>query len=198
MSKEYRFKTPIRKDEIVQLRAGDIIYISGEVFTSRDRTQKLILENRSKLPFSLQGLVEFHAGPIVRRRNSGWEVVSIGPTTSFRMENNEYDFIKDTGIIGVVGKGGMGSKTREACKEFKAFYGVLPGGIAALLAKRVTRVIGAYWLEELGIPEAMWRLEVQDLGPITVVIDAYGNDLYEDLEKRVSRNLSKLLRDLED
>ena len=198
LAKRYRLRTPIRKEEVAQLQVGDTVYISGEVFTSRDRTQKLILENKDRLPFLPQGLVEFHAGPIVRKEGSEWKVVSIGPTTSFRMKNNEYIFIKETRIAGVVGKGGMESKTREACKEFKAFYGVLPGGTAALLAKRVTRVLGVYWIEELGIPEAMWHLEVQDLGPITVVIDAFGNDLYEDLEKRVGENLSKLLRSLED
>jgi len=198
LAREHRLRTPIEKYDVAKLQAGDIVYLSGEVFTSRDRTQKLILENKDKLPFSPQGLIEFHAGPIVRKEGSEWKVVSIGPTTSFRMESGEYDFIKETGIAGVVGKGGMGSRTREACREFKSFYGVLPGGAAALLAKRIKRVIGVYWLEEIGIPEAMWHLEVKDLGPITVVIDVYGNDLYEHLAKRISGNLSKLLGNLED
>lgn len=196
MPKEYRFRTPLKKDEAIRFRVGDVLYVSGEVFTSRDRTQNLILESGSKLPISLQGLVEFHAGPIVRRKNSEWEVVSIGPTTSLRMENKEYEFIRETGIAGVIGKGGMGSKTREACGEFKAFYGVLPGGAAALIAKSVKRIIGVYWLEELGVPEAMWHLEVENLGPITVVIDAFGNDLYDDLRKRVEENLSRALKSL--
>ncbi len=198
MAKEHGLRTPLKKDEVARLSVGDVLYVSGEVFTSRDRTQNLILESGSKLPISLQGLVEFHAGPIVRRKNSGWEVVSIGPTTSLRMESNEHEFIRETGIAGVIGKGGMGSKTREACREFKAFYGVLPGGAAALIAKSVKRIIGVYWLEELGVPEAMWHLEVENLGPITVVIDAFGNDLYEDLRKRVDENLSRALKSLEE
>lgn len=197
LTREYRLRTPIGKDEVVQLRSGDVLYVSGEVFTSRDRTQKLILENRNRLPVPLQGLVEFHAGPIVRRKDSNWEIVSIGPTTSFRMENNEYEFINGTGIGGIIGKGGMGSRTREACREFKAFYGILPGGAAALIAKRVKRIIGVYWLEELGIPEAMWHLEVADLGPIMIVIDAFGEDLYEDLRRRIGENLSRILKSLE-
>lgn len=194
MARGQRLRTPLEKEEVARLKAGDIIYVSGEVFTSRDRTQKLILENRDKLPFSPKGLLEFHAGPIVRREGSEWKVVSIGPTTSFRMENSEYGFIKETGIAGVIGKGGMGSKTREACREFKAFYGVLPGGAAALIAKSVKRIIGVYWLEELSVPEAMWHLEVENLGPITVVIDSFGNDLYEDLRKRIDENLSRTLK----
>jgi fumarate hydratase subunit beta len=198
LAKEYRLKTPLKKDEVVRLSIGDVLYVSGEVFTSRDRTQSLILKSGGKLPISLQGLVEFHAGPIVRRKNSGWEVVSIGPTTSLRMENKEYEFIRETGIAGVIGKGGMGSKTREACREFKAFYGVLPGGAAALIAKSVKRIIGVYWLEELGVPEAMWHLEVENLGPVTIVIDAFGNDLYEDLRRRVDKNLSRALKSLEE
>jgi len=199
LTKEYELRTPLKKEEVVHLRVGDVLYISGEVFTSRDRTQRLILEAKDKgeLPFSFKGLIEFHAGPIVRRKNSGWEIVSIGPTTSFRMELEEYAFVKEMDIAGVVGKGGMGEKTREACKEFKAFYGVLPGGVAALLSKKVNRIMGVYWLEELGVPEAMWHLEVKDLGPITVVIDAFGNDLYEDLRRRVGENLSRVLKSLE-
>ncbi|MBO3799986.1 MAG: fumarate hydratase C-terminal domain-containing protein [Candidatus Brockarchaeota archaeon] len=198
MTGEHKLETPIGKEDVARLRAGDILYISGEVFTSRDRTQKLILENKNRLPFSLHGLIEFHAGPIVRRKDSKWEIVSIGPTTSFRMENNEYEFIRETGIAGVIGKGGMGNRTVEACREFKAFYGVLPGGAAALIAKSVKRIIGVYWLEELGVPEAMWHLEVKELGPITIVIDAFRNDLYENLRRRVGENLSRVLKSLED
>jgi fumarate hydratase subunit beta len=194
LAKEYRLKTPLKKDEVVRLSIGDVLYISGEVFTSRDRTQSLILKSGGKLPISLQGLIEFHAGPIVRRKNSGWEIVSIGPTTSFRMENSEYDFIRGVRVAGVIGKGGMGVKTRNACKEFKAFYGILPGGAAALLSKKIERILGVYWLEELGVPEAMWHLKVKDLGPIIVAIDSLGNDIYDSLRERVSVNLSRLLQ----
>ncbi|MBO3768876.1 MAG: fumarate hydratase C-terminal domain-containing protein [Candidatus Brockarchaeota archaeon] len=196
MTEEYRLRTPIKKEEVAKLKAGDILYVSGEIFTSRDRTQQLILKNKGALPFSLQGLIEYHAGPIVRRRNSQWEIVSLGPTTSFRMESSEYDFIKETGIAGVIGKGGMGEKTRKACREFNAFYGVLPGGAAALLSKKVEKILGVYWLEELGVPEAMWHLRVQDLGPIIVAIDSFGNDIYDSLRKRVNENLSRLLKEV--
>lgn len=198
MTEEHRVKTPLKKEEVAKLRVGDILYVSGEVFTSRDRTQRLILESKSrgKLPFSLEGLIEYHAGPIVRRKNSQWEMVSLGPTTSFRMEAGEYDFIRETGIAGVVGKGGMEEKTKEACKEFKAFYGILPGGAAAILSKKVERVLGVYWLEELGVPEAMWHLKVQDLGPIIVAIDSLGNDVYDSLREKVNRNLSRLLQEV--
>lgn len=196
LTEEYRLRTPIKKEEVAKLKAGDILYVSGEIFTSRDRTQQLILKNKGALPFSLQGLIEYHAGPIVRRRNSQWEIVSLGPTTSFRMESSEYDFIRDTGIAGVIGKGGMGEKTRKACREFNAFYGVLPGGAAALLSKKVEKILGVYWLEELGVPEAMWHLRVQDLGPIIVAIDSFGNDIYDSLRKRVNENLSRLLKEV--
>lgn len=196
MTEEYRLETPLKREEVSKLKAGDILYVSGEIFTSRDRTQQLILENRGKLPFSLQGLIEYHAGPIVRKKNSQWEIVSLGPTTSFRMEVSEYDFIRETGIAGVIGKGGMGERTRMACKEFNAFYGILPGGAAAFLSKKVERILGVYWLEELGVPEAMWHLRVHDLGPIIIVIDSFGNDIYDSLRERISRNLSRLLQEV--
>lgn len=198
MTEEYRVKTPLKKEDVAKLRVGDILYVSGEVFTSRDRTQRLILESKSigELPFSLEGLIEYHAGPIVRRKNSEWEIVSLGPTTSFRMEKGEHDFIRETGVAGVIGKGGMGEKTREACREFKAFYGILPGGAAALLSKKVEQILGVYWLEELGVPEAMWHLKVKDLGPIIVAIDSSGNDIYDSLRERINRNLSMLLKEV--
>ncbi|MGQ9479662.1 MAG: FumA C-terminus/TtdB family hydratase beta subunit [Thermoproteota archaeon] len=195
---EYRLRTPIGKSEVRSLRVGDVIYISGEVFTIRDRAQKKILEEKRsrRLPFSLEGLVEYHAGPIVRRTGSGFEIISLGPTTSLRMEPWEYEFIRETGISGVVGKGGMGDRTRRACMELGAFYGVLPGGAAALLAKRIRGVKDVYWVEEMGVPEATWHLEVDELGPIIVVIDSEGNDLYDNLRKRVSENLSRALGSL--
>ncbi|MEM2087256.1 MAG: FumA C-terminus/TtdB family hydratase beta subunit [Thermoproteota archaeon] len=198
MTREHKLKTPLRREDVTRLRVGDTLYVSGEVFTSRDRTQRLIVEskNMGKIPFSLEGLIEYHAGPIVRRKNSQWEIVSLGPTTSFRMEVSEYDFIKETGIAGVIGKGGMGERTREACKEFKVFYGILPGGAAAFLSKKVEHILGVYWLEELGIPEAMWHLKVKDLGPIIVAIDSSGNDIYDSLRERVDRNLSIILKEV--
>jgi tartrate/fumarate subfamily iron-sulfur-dependent hydro-lyase beta chain len=110
------------------------------------------------------------------REAEGWRCISIGPTTSRRMEYYEYEFIEKTGVKIVIGKGGMGARTAEACKKFKAIYTIFPGGCGVLGASRVKRVAGVEWLD-LGIPEAMWILEVENFGPLIVAIDAHGNNL---------------------
>jgi fumarate hydratase subunit beta len=179
----YRLTTPLTEGDVRRLRAGDIVYLSGLIFTARDAAHKKIisiLESGGKLPFETRGLAVYHAGPIVRRRDGEWEVVAAGPTTSARMEPVEPRFIELTGVRMIIGKGGMGRGTREACQRYGAVYAVFTGGAAVLAAQSVERVEAVYWLDELGMAEAVWLLRVRDFGPLTVVIDSHGNDLYEE------------------
>lgn len=181
--------TPLGNEDVEKLRVGDIVYLSGIIFTSRDRTQLKVIEMIKKglnLPTSLAGLVEYHAGPVIKKMEKGWNILSVGPTTSFRMEKYEAEFIELTKIKGIVGKGGMGNLTVEACKKNKAFYGIYPGGAGALAAKSIKQVKDSYFLQELGVPEAMWILEVEKFGPIVVVIDSLGNNLYDQIKRKIS------------
>jgi len=111
------------------------------------------------------------------------------------MEYYEYEFIEKTGVKIVIGKGGMGARTAEACKKFKAIYTIFPGGCGVLGASRVKRVVGVEWLD-LGIPEAMWILEVENFGPLIVAIDAHGNNLADAVLNDARRRRNSVVREI--
>lgn len=178
-------KTPIANDEIEKLNAGDIIYVSGIMATGRDDVHIRVVKEGLQLPVDLNGGVLFHAGPIVKQINSvasgdagSYEVISIGPTTSMRMEPYESEFIEKTGVKLIIGKGGMGSKTVSGCKEHMAVHAIFPGGCAVLAAGHIKQVKSVEWLD-LGMPEAVWVLEADRFGPLLITIDAKGNNLFE-------------------
>ena len=187
---EYRFTTPLG-DEVAKLRVGDILYISGTVVTARDAAHRRSLEllaRGERLPVDLRGLAVYHMGPIVKKVGEEWRVVSAGPTTSARLESYEAEFLERTGTKVIVGKGGMGAKTAEACRKLGTAYAIYTGGAGALAAKAVKRVKGVEWLD-LGSPEAMWVLEVEEFGPLTVIIDPQGRNHYEEVRARIRPNL---------
>ena len=196
----FHLRTPISDEDVEKLRVGDIIYVTGIMVTARDEAHKKILETLErgeKLPIDLRGLVLYHCGPVVRKRPDGsWEVVAAGPTTSMRMESVEAEFIEKTGVKVIVGKGGMGPRTTEAMKKHKAVYAVYTGGAGALAADKIKRVIDVYWLEELGIPEAVWVFEVEEFGPLVVTIDSHGNNYYEEHMSRVRERAEQVKKEL--
>jgi len=174
---EMNLRTPLNKEDILKLKVGDIVHLSGTVATARDKAHQKALEE-GKFPVEVENGVIFHAGPIVKKEGKGWEIVAIGPTTSSRMNSLESDFIKKFKISAIIGKGGMNSSVAEAMKG-SCVYLSMTGGCAALAAKSVKAVKEVHWLE-LGIPEAVWVLEVENLGPLVVGMDANGNSLYNE------------------
>ena len=199
-SRVFHLRTPLSDEDIEKLRVGDIVYVTGIMVTARDEAHKKILETierGERLPIDLRGLVLYHCGPVVRRRPDGtWEVVAAGPTTSMRMESVEAEFIEKTGVKMIVGKGGMGKRTAEAMKKHKAVYAVFTGGAGALAADRIKRVVDVYWLEELGIPEAVWVFEVENFGPLVVTIDSTGRNYYEERLAEVRRRAEQIVEEL--
>ena len=169
-----KLKTPLSREDILNLRAGDVVHLSGIIYTARDSAHRKILElaGKGELPFELEGAVIYHCGPIVRRVGDTYEVVSAGPTTSARM-NPYLDGLLSLGVRGIIGKGGM----EIAPFKGRAVYFAFTGGAGSLAAKSIKKVLAVYWLEELGVPEAVWVLEVEDF-PLLVAIDAHGNSLY--------------------
>ncbi|MEB3816923.1 MAG: FumA C-terminus/TtdB family hydratase beta subunit [Desulfurococcales archaeon] len=197
---EYRLRTPLSDEDVERLRVGDIVYISGTLVTARDEAHKKVLElleKGEKPPIDLRGLALYHCGPVAVRRPDGtWEIRAAGPTTSMRMESVEAEFIEKTGIKMVIGKGGMGPRTAEAMKKYKAVYAVFTGGAGALAANAIKRVIDVFWLDELGIPEALWVFEVQDFGPLVITIDTTGRNYYEERMNEVKKNAEKIIEEL--
>jgi len=194
----YKFKTPISEEEIRKLRVNDVLYVSGTMFTARDQAHKRALEyfkQGKPLPLSLEGLAVFHCGPIVKKKEDRWTIVAAGPTTSTRMEIFEDEFIKNFRVRVVIGKGGMGKRTTEAMAKYGAVYGAFTGGAAILAAKAIKSVKSVEWLD-LGMPEAMWILEVEEFGPLAIAIDSHGNNLFEDVKRKVEENKQKIYQKL--
>jgi len=184
-------KTPLSEEDIRKLKVGDVVYLSGIVVTARDAAHSRalsILRSGGSLPIDLKGLAIYHCGPVVDKKDDKWVVVVAGPTTSTRMDPLEYEFIEKTGAKMIIGKGGMGARTVEACKKFGAVYTIFTGGAAVLAAKGMKRVLEVHWLD-LGIPEALWVIEVENFGPLMVTIDSHGNNFYDSINREVYRRL---------
>jgi fumarate hydratase subunit beta len=194
----YKLKTPISEGDIRKLKVNDVLYITGTMVTARDAAHRRALElfkEGKKLPIDLQGLVVFHCGPIVKKEDEKWVIVAAGPTTSTRMDIFEDEFIKNFKARVIVGKGGMGKRTTDAMKKYGAVYGAFTGGAAILAANAIKEVKRVEWFD-LGMPEALWVLEVEEFGPLTVAIDAHGNNLFEEVEKKVEEVRPKIYEKL--
>lgn len=194
----FHLTTPLQLEDTTRLRVGDVVYLSGVIVTARDAAHKRIIEyieSGIPIPIDLKGGAVYHCGPVVERVGSGWIVVSAGPTTSARMELYEADVIKHLGVKLIIGKGGMGSRTAQACREFGAVYTIYTGGAGVLAAMAIKRVVGVEWLD-LGVPEAMWILEVENLGPLIVAIDTTGRNLIEEVMERARGRRSEILKKL--
>lgn len=181
--------TPIKDEDLKGIKIGDIIYLTGTLVTCRDVAHRRLIEEKIPLPVDLKGKAIFHAGPIVRDHgNEKYEIISIGPTTSMRMEKFEKEFIEETGVKLIVGKGGMGKNTEEGCKNHKALHLVYPAGNAVYAATKVEQITEVHW-KDLGMPESLWVCEVNEFGPLIVSIDTEGNNIFE--ENKVEFNKKK-------
>jgi len=190
----YKLKTPISEEDVRKLKVNDVIYITGTIVTARDSAHKRALEffkERKKIPINLQGLAVFHCGPIVKKEDDKWTVVAAGPTTSTRMDLFEDEFIKAFKVRVVIGKGGMGRRTTDGMKKYGAVYGAFTGGAGVLAAKAIKNVKSVEWFD-LGMPEALWIMEVENFGPLIIAIDAHGNNMFEDVQKQVEENKQKI------
>lgn len=191
--------TPITAEDLQDIHIGDIIYMEGLLVTCRDVAHRRLIEAGRPLPVDLQGGAIFHAGPIVRPipgREDAYEMVSIGPTTSMRMEKFEKEFVRQTGVKLIIGKGGMAGDTQQACQEYKALHCVFPAGCAVLAATEVLQVTDHHW-DELGMPETLWCCDVKAFGPLIVSIDTHGRNLFEEnkvtFEQRKDAALEKVM-----
>ena len=185
---------PFTKEKILALKVGDEVLISGVVFTGRDAVHKYLHEG-GKLPagVSLKDGIIYHCGPVMMKQPDGsWKCTAAGPTTSIREEPYQGQIIHDFGVRGVIGKGGMGDRTMEACKENGCVYLHAVGGAAQVLAECVKKVRNVYFAAEFGAPEAIWELEIEDF-PAVVTIDAQGNSLHKVILARSTAALEERL-----
>ena len=171
--------TPIKAEDLEDIKTGDIIYLNGYITTCRDVAHRRLIEEGRKLPVDITEGAILHAGPIVRTKGEDdYEMISVGPTTSMRMEKFEKEFIEQTGVKLIVGKGGMGPLTEEGCRKYKAVHAIFPGGCAVVAATQVEEIERAEW-QDLGMPETLWVNRVREFGPLIISIDTQGNNLIE-------------------
>ena len=186
-----RLDYPFTKEQIKELKVGDMVLISGTLYTGRDAVHKRIHEGQ-KPPVSLENQIIYHCGPVVLENKDGsYEVKAAGPTTSIREEPYQWEVMRDYGIVGVIGKGGMGPKTLKGCKDYGCVYMHAIGGAAQVLAEKITSVDNVYW-RDLGSPEAIWQLTVTDF-PVVITMDAHGNSLHEKVENESAANFKNLI-----
>ena len=170
--------------------------MNGTIVTGRDRVHKYLAEKGTRkedLPFDLKGAVLYHCGPIMKKTEEGHKAVAAGPTTSMRVEMYEPVIIREYGIRGIIGKGGMGAGTIEALKETGSVYFQTVGGAAAYLADRIKRTLNVWKLEDFGPTEAMWLFEIEDF-PAIVTMDSHGNNIHSEIEKYSLEIFSELIR----
>ncbi|HWN98298.1 MAG TPA: FumA C-terminus/TtdB family hydratase beta subunit [Blastocatellia bacterium] len=186
--KEKHILAPVTEDQIRELRVGDVVMVSGDVYTGRDAVHSHLMKHEP--PVSLQGSVLYHCGPVVMKDNGSYRITAAGPTTSIREEPYQADIIKRYGVRAVMGKGGMGKRTLDAMAEAGAVYLNAIGGAAQYYARCIEKVLDVN-LMEFGIPEAMWHILVKDF-PAIVTMDSHGNSLHADVEKASATMLAKL------
>jgi len=188
----HNLSSPTSEEAVRKLKVGDQILISGVVFTGRDAVHKYLHEGGT-LPdgVNLDGGILYHCGPVVLKDDRGeWQVTAAGPTTSIREEPYQGDIMKQFGIRGVIGKGGMADKTLSACQEHGAVYLHAIGGAAQVLAECITKVRDVHMLEEFGSPEAIWEFEVDDF-PAVVTMDSHGGSLHKVIHAQSGDALAK-------
>ena len=171
---------PLTEEDARSLRMGDIVYITGIIYTLRDKGHPRLLQyvkEGKPLPFNPKGAIIFHAGPICKKEDGKWKLVVIGPTNSPRM--SPYGpFICELGVKAMMGMGGMDKKTLQALNKHGAVYLATPGGVAVLSGLKVKEIVKVEWLD-LGMPDANWHLNVEDFGPVIVAMDSHGNSIYD-------------------
>ena len=185
---------PFTEEKIRALKVGDEVLISGIIHTGRDAVHKYLHEG-GQLPagVSFRDGILYHCGPVVMKQEDGsWKATAAGPTTSIREEPYQWQVIRDFGLRGVIGKGGMGDKTLAACREYGCVYLHAIGGAAQVLAERIQRVRNVYLMDKFGAPEGIWEFEVEDF-PAVVTIDAHGNSLHAEILAKSKAALAERL-----
>ncbi len=186
--REVSIEAPVSDAVVRSLKVGDVVLISGRMFTGRDAVHAHLMKHDP--PVDLSGAVLYHCGPVVVKEGDGWRVTAAGPTTSIREEPYQAEILERYGVRVVIGKGGMGAKTLAGLRDSGAVYLNAIGGAAQFYARCIRKVDGVS-LMEFGTPEAMWHLDVQDF-PAIVTMDAHGNSLHRDVEQASGEVLETL------
>lgn len=182
--KEIHLEMPLKEKDTSNLELGDIVYLTGLLFTGRVGFYRMLFEKKMPPPVDIKTdcNVNFHCSPAVAETSPGqYKIASLTGTASFRFSRWIPPLLKDYGVKAVIGKGGMQPEIyRSAFRKNKAVYLTTVGyGLGAVYGKGLKRVVDVYWKEELGLAQAMWILETEKMGPFLVESDVNGNSLME-------------------
>ena len=197
MNKPIHLTTPLSAESVRKLKVNDIVTLTGTIYTARDMAHlrlRELKESGKPLPEALEGSVIFHAGPVVKKMDGGFNLLNIGPTTSIRMESHS-DFLGRLGVRAIVGKGGLGDGSVQAFKKYGMVYLLAAPGCGVLHAQAVKQVMRVHWLEEMGMPEAIWVLGVKEWGPLMVSMDSEGASIFQTIKEEGLRKLDTLVKE---
>lgn len=194
-TKEHRLTTPLSEADARGMRAGDTVYFTGTIWGIRDATYIHIFDRKNKPPVDLRGAALLHVAPNVRKRPDGtYEPMTVGTTTSIRMDRFTAPSLRDYGVRAIIGKGGLSEDSSQALKEYGAVYLAIVGGAASVETEQVEAIENVYF-EEL-MPECLWQFRVKDFGPLTVAMDATGASIYRDVGAEAQSRLASIFERL--
>lgn len=192
---EFRFTTPLREADVRQLRIGDSVQLDGVVFGVRDGNLIRVFDQHVTPPCDWRGAALLHTAPNVRKVGPGrYEPVSVGTTTSMRMDRFTEALLRDHGVRAILGKGGLSPASAALMQQYGAVYLSVTGGAAALETLQIEAIEEVYW-EDL-MPECIWQFRFKGLGPMTVGIDAHGGNLQHEVQQRAQARTAALLRQM--
>ena len=188
----HKLGTPLDEADIRKLQLEDTVTIDGAIFGIRDATQIRMFDEKIPPPADLTGSVCLHTAPGVRKRPDGrYEKLSIGTTTSTRMDRFVPGLVATYGVRAIVGKGGLLEDSVAAMQRHGAAYLAIVGGAAALETMQIEEIEEVWW-EDL-MPECLWKFRVRDFGPLIVAIDSHGNSLYRKIQERAAARIAEML-----
>ena len=190
---EHRFTTPLTEQDVRQLRVGNSVLLDGIVYGVRDANMIRIFDQGMKPPVDWHGAALLHTAPNVRKVGPGkYEPISVGTTTSMRMDGFTEGLLRDYGVRAILGKGGLSARSAELMQQYGACYLSVTGGAAAMETLQIEEIERVYW-EDL-MPECIWQFRFKGLGPLTVGIDAHGDNLQLEVQNQAEDRMTEILK----
>jgi L(+)-tartrate dehydratase beta subunit len=190
---EFRFKTPLTEPDMRRLHVGDAVWLDGVVFGVRDGNLIRVFDQKVAPPCDWRGAALLHTAPNVRKLGPGkYEPVSVGTTTSMRMDRFTEGLLRDYGVRAILGKGGLSQQSAAHLQHYGGVYLSVTGGAAALETLQIEEIEKVFW-EDL-MPECIWQIRFKGLGPMTVGIDTHGGNLQHEVQTQAMAKSAELLR----
>jgi len=184
-----RVTTPLDRDTVASLRVGDELFVDGVIWGVRDATLIRFFDEGKRVPADLSGAIFLHTAPSVRRRtDDGYDPVSVGTTTSMRMDRFTRPCLAELGVRAIIGKGGLSEGSAEAFREHGGVYLSIVGGAASVQTEQIERIEDVLWPDLM--PECLWKFRVRDFGPLFVTMDSTGASSYRTVGEQVEERLA--------